>query len=151
MNHRSSNKGRLYNTIGLVNRLQVAKQNNFASIPSEDSPFTRSMQIGYWAIQLTIQREWRIKRPELKTENQQRSSTKDKDERDINQLSVYLQVIYRTTALEQMLFKKNSSLVVRNTRNGVTVRRHISDYLLLRLLSCLYKLYNNVPLQFTEG
>ena len=106
MNHSSSNKGRRYSTVGLVNRLLVAKQSNFGSIPSEDSPFTWSMQLGYWAIQLTIQREWVIKRPGLKTENQQRSSTKNKDERYINPLIVHLQVIYSTIGLEQMLFTK---------------------------------------------
>jgi hypothetical protein len=104
MNHSSCNKGRRYSTVGLVNRLQVGNRRNFASIPSEDSFFTLSMQIRYGARQLTIQREWRIKRPGLKTENQQRSSTKEKDERHINQLSVYLQVIYRTIGIEQMLF-----------------------------------------------
>jgi len=33
----------------LVDGLQVVKQSNFASIPSEDSPLARSIQIGYWA------------------------------------------------------------------------------------------------------
>jgi hypothetical protein len=46
---RKSNKGSRDSTVGLVNRLQVVKQSNIASIPSEDSPLARSMQIGYWA------------------------------------------------------------------------------------------------------
>ena len=44
---RSANKGRRDSTVCLVARLQSVKQSNFASIPSEDSPLARSIQIGY--------------------------------------------------------------------------------------------------------
>ena len=45
------------------------------------------------AIHLTIQWEPGIKRPGLETENQQRSRTKNKDERGIDPLSVHLRVV----------------------------------------------------------
>jgi len=52
--------------------------------------------------------------------------------------------------LQQMFFKKPSVFVLRNMLNTVTERRQNWEVLLLHLLSCSYKLYENLPLQFTR-
>lgn len=64
------------------------------------------------SIQLTIEWEPGIKRPGLETENQQRFSSKNKDERGINPLIVHLQVLYRSVAHSHSSNKRMSDMVI---------------------------------------
>jgi hypothetical protein len=48
MNNESANKVSRDSTGGLVKKLQVVKQSNIGSIPSEESPLVLRMQIEYW-------------------------------------------------------------------------------------------------------
>jgi len=58
-------------------------------------------------MQLTIPWKPGIKWPRRETENQQRSRTKKRDERDITPLSGHLQVVYQTAAPSHAANKKD--------------------------------------------